>query len=158
MSYSKIELEEERVVFSDGAVEERKEPQEKIYYVNCFEKDSYKDKPELDELLEQDERFCRYPVENETGWICACAYLNRKENQSCVNCGYTKKEVFWKCSEKAVKDSRKIKQLAFDKHLQQIDRIKKRQETRSSPISSHLAKILKISVNGKKSVTFAQRV
>ena len=77
------ELEEERVVFSDGAVEERKEPQEKIYYVNCFEKDSYKDKPELDELLEQDERFCCYPVENETGWICACAYLNRKENQSC---------------------------------------------------------------------------
>ena len=126
----KIELEEERVVFSDGAVEERKEPQEKIYYVNCFEKDSYKDKPELDELLEQDERFCCYPVENETGWICACAYLNRKENQSCVNCGYTKKEVFWKCSEKAVKDSRKIKQLAFDKHLQQIARIKKRQETK----------------------------
>ena len=125
----KIELEEKQVIFSDGVLEERKKPQEKIYYVNCFEKDSYRDKPELDELLEQDERFCCYPTENETGWICACTYLNRKENQSCVNCGHAKNEIFWKCSEKAVKDSRRIKQLVFDKHLQQRARIRKRQET-----------------------------
>lgn len=126
----KIELKEQKVIFSDGTFEDRKEPQEIIYYVNCFESDSYKDKPELDELLEQDERFCCYPKEEQDGWICACGYLNKYENIRCVNCGHSKEETFFRCDKKAIAASRKIKQLAFEKHLQQMDRICTQRENR----------------------------
>lgn len=123
-----IDLEEEKTVFSDGTSEEKKKPKEKIYYIDCFEKDRYKDKPELDELVEQDERFCCYPKEEAEGWICACGYFNRSDYTSCVNCGHDKKETFFGCSKKAVAQSRRIKQIAFEKHLQQMDRIRAKQE------------------------------
>ena len=121
-------LEEASVTFLDETSEEKLPEKAVIYYVDTFMQDSYKDKPELDDLREQNEKFCCYPKEEPEGWICACGYLNRAKNERCVNCGSEKTEVFTDCSKETSEKRRREKHHAFLERMRKRDEAYQRRE------------------------------
>lgn len=123
-----LEMMEYSVQFADGTEEIYPGPEYHIYYAECFMADSYKDKPELDELRERDERFCCYPKETEEGWLCACGHLNWSRREICGGCGHERKEIFASCTRNVIAQVMKEKQVAFDERMRRMAEQRKRQD------------------------------
>lgn len=123
-----LEMAEYSVQFADGTEEIYPGPEYHIYYADCFMADSYKDKPELDELKERDECFCCYPKEETEGWLCACGYLNWSRREICGGCGNEKKEIFASCTREVIAEVMKEKQAAFDEKMRRMAEQRKRRD------------------------------
>lgn len=121
-----LKLQEADVCFLDGTRESYPGADYHIYHADCFFEDSYRDKPTLDILKRIDESFCCYPTEEKEGWICACAYLNRKDRSICGRCGHNKNEVFLTASREAVAQRQREDQAAFEEKMRQMEERRKR--------------------------------
>ena len=124
----RLEVQEAVVWFADGTKADYPGPDYHIYYAECFMEDSYRDKPEFDVLKEMDGRFCCYPKENGEGWLCACAYLNRKDRMICGGCGHGKTEIFSNCSREAVAEKIREKDAAFEEKMRQMAALRKKKD------------------------------
>lgn len=120
----KVELKQEYVIDQNGTKKIYTNADNQIYYFEKFFKESYKDKIIFETLRKQNAYACCYPKQNKDTWLCACGYLNRKEEVKCKYCQSLKESVFSTCSKEAINRTIKEDELEFYKKMKkrQVER------------------------------------